>query len=75
MLSVILTIVNACLTACSVIASVRSVKEAKRQSQIMAEQLEQSKKPASDIDMRLKSISESIQGLIAIIDAKFSNQH
>lgn len=68
MFTVIITIINACFTCISVTCAFCTFCQAKKQTNIMQKQLEESQKPDFPTTMRLESIANSILSVKQSID-------
>ena len=75
LITVIVTVVNACFTLASVFCAIISVRQTRKQNNLMAdqvriaqEQLEESRKPDFPTTMRLESIANSIRRLDGTIN-------
>ena len=78
---IVFTVVNACFTLASVFYAIISVRQTRKQNEIMIkqteiaqEQLEESRKPDFPTTMRLESIANSIRKLDSTVNNYFSKQ-
>ena len=81
LITVIVTVVNACFTLASVFCAVISVRQTRKQNNLMAdqvriaqEQLEESRKPDFPTTMRLESIANSIRRLDSTVNNYLSKK-
>ena len=78
---IVFTVVNACFTLASFFCAIISVRQTRKQNEIMIkqteiaqEQLEKSRKPDFPTTMRLESIANSIRKLDSTVNNYFSKQ-
>lgn len=78
---IVFTVVNACFTLASVFCAIISVRQTRKQNEIMIkqteiaqEQLEESRKPDFPTTMRLEAIANSIRKLDSTVNNYFSKQ-
>ena len=70
MFTVIITVINACFMAVSVTCAIFSARQTKIQTDVMKEQLEESRKPDYPLTTRLEGISRAIYTVSSAITDK-----